>query len=150
MISKHDHIRRQTCADLLMADIVKQSLEDNANRIPFTNKGGFISTEMGENDDDEHIVLSIHGFQDQSGMMMQTVTVIYFDTLEKAKHFLNSPEGNGFTNTNRIAQDCFEYTTYAGDPELPSRIISILKNHFDFKDNSRLVAETHCEIDYFI
>lgn len=150
MISKYDHIRRQTCADLLITDIIKQSLEDNAIRIPFTNKGGFISTEMGENDDDEHIVISIHGFQDQFGMMMQTVTIIYFETLDQAKHFLNSPEGYGFSNANSNAQDCFEYTTYAGDPRLPNRITEILKNHFGFKDNSRLVAETHCEVDYFI
>ena len=120
MINTRDHIRRQTCADLLIADIVRLSLADNAERIPFTNKGGFISTELGENDDDEHVRISIHGFMDQSGMMMQTVTVIYFDTTEKAKAFLDSPEGANFNDTFSDGQDCFEYTTYAGDPELLS------------------------------
>lgn len=150
MISKHDHFRRQTCADLLITDIIRQSLRDNVELIPFTRNGGFVSTEMGENDDDEHIKISIHGFMDQSGMMMQTVTVIYFDTLEKARLFLDSPEGKGFSDRNSDGQDCFDYTTFAGDPNLPSRITDILKNHFDFKENSRLVAETHCEVDYFL
>ena len=80
---------------------------------------------------------------------MQTVTVIYFDTLEKAKSFLESPEGAGFSDTYSDGQDCFEFTTYAGDPKLTGLICAILKNHFEFKDNSRLVAETHCEVDYF-
>ena len=149
MINKQDHIRRQTCADLLISDIIRLGLSDNAERIPFTNKGGYISTELGENDDDEHIRLSIHGFMNETGMMMQTVTVIYFDTPEKARSFLESPEGAGFSDTYSDGQDCFEFTTYAGDPKLTSLICTILKNHFDFKDNSRLVAETHCEVDYF-
>lgn len=118
MINTRDHIRRQTCADLLISDIIRLSLADNAARIPFTNKGGFISTELGENDDDEHVRISIHGFMDQTGMMMQTVTVIYFDTTEKAKAFLDSPEGVGFNDTYSDGLDCFEYTTYAGAPIL--------------------------------
>ena len=149
MINTRDHIRRQTCADLLISDIIRLSLADNAERIPFTNKGGFISTELGENDDDEHVRISIHGFMDQTGMMMQTVTVIYFDTPEKAKAFLESPEGVGFNDTYSDGQDCFEYATFAGDPKLQGLISSILKNHFGFNDTSRLVAETHCEVDYF-
>ena len=118
MINTRDHIRRQTCADLLISDIIRLSLADNAERIPFTNKGGYISTEMGENDDDEHVRISIHGFMDQTGMMMQTVTVIYFDTTEKAKAFLDSPEGADFNDTFSDGQDCFEYATFAGDPKL--------------------------------
>ncbi len=104
---------------------------------------------MGENDDDEHVRISIHGFMNETGMMMQTITVIYFDTPEKAQLFLESPEGTGFSDTFSDGQDCFEYTTYAGDPKLTGLIYAILKNHFEFKDNSRLVAETHCEVDYF-
>ena len=149
MINTQDHIRRQTCADLLPSDIIRLSLADNVERIPFTIKGGFISTEMGENDDDEHIRISVHGFMGQSGMMMQTVTVICFETPDKAKCFLESPEGMNFCDTYSNGQDCFEYTTYAGDPKLPDLISDILVNHFGFKDTSRLVAETHCEIDYF-
>ena len=115
MINKQEHIRRQTCADLLISDIIRLSLADNAERIPFTNKGGYISTEMGEND----------------------------------QSFLESPEGARFSDTYSDGQDCFEYTTYAGDPKLIGLISAILKNHFEFKENSRLVAETHCEVDYF-
>ena len=118
MINTRDHIRRQTCADLLISDIIRLSLADNAERIPFTNKGGYISTEMGENDDDEHVRLSVHGYMGQSGMMMQTITVIYFDTTEKAKAFLDSPEGADFNDTFSDGQDCFEYTSYAGDLKL--------------------------------
>lgn len=125
MICKHDHIRRQTCADLLITDIIRQALLDNVERIPFTNKGGFISTEMGENDDDENIKISVHGFLASSGIMMQTVSVIYFDTLEKARYFLDSPEGEGFSDTNSDGHGCFNYTTYAGDPKLPLRITQI-------------------------
>ena len=149
MINTRDHIRRQTCADFLISDIIRLSLADNAERIPFTNKGGFISTELGEAADDEHTRISIHGFMGQSGMMLQTVTVIYFETPDKAKCFLESPEGVDFSDTYSDGQDCFEYTTYAGDPKLPDLISDILVNHFGFKDTSRLVAETHCEVDYF-
>ena len=105
MINKQDHIRRQTCADLLLTDIVRLSLSDNTERIPFTCKGGYVSTELGENDDDEHIKLSIHGFMNETGMMMQTVTVIYFEPPEKAKAFLESPEGTGFIDTYSDGQD---------------------------------------------
>lgn len=79
-------------------------------------------------DDEEHIRLSIHGFMTETGMMMQTVSVIYFDTPEKATSFLESPEGTGFVDTYSDGQDCFEFTTYAGDPKLPGIICAILKN----------------------
>ena len=49
MMNKQDRIRRQTCADLLLFDIIRLGLSDNAERIPFTSKGGYVSTEPGEN-----------------------------------------------------------------------------------------------------
>ena len=48
-----------------------------------------------------------------------------------------------------LKQDNFEYTTYAGDPKQPFLITTIMKNHFGYKDNSHLVANTYCEVDYF-
>ena len=84
-----------------------------------------------------------------TGQMFQQVTVIYFDTLEKANHFVNSTEGGLFDDPYDDGQDNFEYTTYARDPKLPFLITTILKNHFGFKENSHLVAHTYCEVDYF-
>jgi len=39
MITKHDHVRRQTCADTTITDVIRQALADN-----FGN--GFKSLEM--------------------------------------------------------------------------------------------------------
>ena len=150
MIRMQDHIIRETCAGLLLIDVIRLSLCDNAERIPFTNKGGFISTEIGESIDDEAIRISIHGFLDQFNKMKQTVSVICFDSLEKARRFLDSPEGRGFTDIYSDGKGFFEYTTNAGNPNLPGLITDILKNHFGFKDGSSLMAETHCEVDYFV
>ena len=75
-----------------------------------------------------------------TGQMLQQVTVIYFDTLEKANRFVNSTEGGLFDDPYGDGQDNFEYTTYAGDPKLPFLISTILKNHFGFKENSHLVG----------
>ena len=84
-----------------------------------------------------------------TGQMLQQVTVIYFDTLEKANRFVNSTEGDLFDDPYGDGQDNFEYTTYAGDPTLPFLITTILKNHFGFKENSHLTAHTYCQVDYF-
>ena len=81
--------------------------------------------------------------------MLQQVTVIYFDTKEKADRFRYSPEGVGFDDPYGDSQDSFELTTIAGDPRLPSLIATILKNYFGFTDRSRLCAHTYCEVDYF-
>ena len=69
--------------------------------------------------------------------------------LAAADRFRRSPEGRLFDDPYGSGQDCFDYTTYAGDPRLPELIATILKNHFGYKDNSRLVAHTYCEVDYF-
>ena len=149
MITKHDHIRRQTCADTTITDVIRQALADNFERIPFTNEGGFIATDLGEQEGDDFLTINICGFMSGTGQMLQQVTVIYFDTLEKANRFVNSTEGGLFDDPYGDGQDNFEYTTYAGDPKLPFLITTLLKNHFGFKDNSHLVAHTYCEVDYF-
>ena len=149
MISKHDHIRRQTDASHSILDVVRLSLFDNAEHIPLTDWGGYISTELGENDVDESIKISIHGFLDETGEMMQTISVICFDTFEKARSFLDSPEGEVFDDKFSDGKGCFYYTTKAENPILPVLITDILKKYFGFRDDSRLVAETHCEVDYF-
>ena len=149
MITKHDHVRRQTCADTTITDVIRQALADNFERIPFTNEGGFIATDLGEKEGDDFLTINICGFMGGTGQMFQQVTVIYFETLEKANRFVNSTEGGLFDDPYGDGQDNFEYTTYAGDPKLPFLITTILKNHFGFKENSHLVAHTYCEVDYF-
>lgn len=149
MITKHDHIRRVTAADETITDVIRKALADNFERIPFTNEGGFIATDLGEQEGDDYLTINICGFMGGTGQMFQQVTVIYFDTLEKANRFVNSTEGGLFDDPYGDGQDNFEYTTYAGDPKLPVLITTILKNHFGFKENSHLVAHTYCEVDYF-
>lgn len=92
---------------------------------------------------------TITGHYGMPGQMCQQVTVIYFDTLEKARRFRYSPEGVGFDDPYGDGQDSFDYNTYAGDPRLPDLIATILRNYFDIKDNSHIVAHTYCEVDYF-
>ena len=84
-----------------------------------------------------------------TGQMLQQVTVIYFDTLEKSNRFVDSTEGGLFDGPYGDGQDNFEYTTYAGDHKLPFLITTILKNHFGYKDDSPMVAHSYCEVDYF-
>lgn len=149
MISKKDDIRRITCADMTITQVIKGALTDNLVRIPFTGEGGFISTEIGESDDDDHIRISVTGFMNQSGQMLQTITVIYFDTISEARKFMRSPEGKGFDDPYGQGQDNFEFTTYAGNSRLPGLIVTILQNYFGFKATLQMVAHTHCEVDYF-
>ena len=149
MISKTEHVHRHNCADTTITDIIRLALADNFERIPFTNQGGFIATDIGEQEGDDFLRINICGFMGGTGQMFQQVTVIYFDTLEKANRFVNSTEGGLFDDPYGDGQDSFEYTTYAGNPKLPCLISTILKNHFNFKENSHLVAHTYCEVDYF-
>lgn len=149
MIKKEDHVRRQTCADMGITEVIRAALADNYARIPYTNEGGFIATDLGESEDDEHLRITVAGHMEGGKHMLQTVTVIYFDTIGQANRFLCSPEGQLFDDTFSDGQDCFDYTTYAGNPVLPSLIATILRNHCGFKENSRLTAHTYCQVDYF-
>lgn len=149
MITKYDHVRRQTCADTTITDVIRQALSDNFARIPFTREGGFVSTELGEQEGLDDLTISISGFMCGTNQMFQEITVVYFDTVAQANRFLSSVEGRLFDDTYSNGQDCFEYTTLAGDPKLPYLISTILKNHFGFKETSRLVAHTYCQVDYF-
>ena len=149
MIKKEDHVRRQTCADLGITDVIRKALADNYERIPYTSEGGFIATEIGESEDDEHVRIIVSGFMGGGKQFLQEVTVVYFDTVSRANRFLASPEGQLFEDTYSDGQDCFDYTTYAGNPVLPSLIATILRNHYGFKENSHLTAHTYCQVDYF-
>lgn len=149
MINKAEHIRRATTADGTITDVIRQALADNAQRIPFAADGGFIATDIGATESDEDLHITITGHYGMPGQMCQQVTVIYFDTLEKANRFRRSPEGRQFDDPYGDGQDSFDYTTYAGDPRLPELIATILRNYFGFQDTSRLVAHTYCEVDYF-
>ena len=149
MITQYDHVRRQTCADTTITDVIRQALSDNFARIPFTREGGFVSTELGEQEGLDDLTISISGFMCGTNQMFQEITVVYFDTVAQGNRFLSSVEGRLFDVTYSNGQDCFEYTTLAGDPKLPHLISTILKNHFGFKETSRLVAHTFCLVDYF-
>ena len=116
MINKNDHIIRQACSDMTITQLIKLALTDNFDRIPFTNKGGYIDTAFGEEDDEEHTIITVCGFMNEAGIMMQQITVIYFDTIQKANRFLSSTEGRLFDDTYSSGQDCFDYTTFAGNP----------------------------------
>ena len=85
----------------------------------------------------------------QSGQMLQTITVIYFDTISEARKFMRSPEGKGFDDPYGQGQDNFEFTTYTGKSRLPGLTVTIHQNYFGFKATSQMVAHTHCEVDYF-
>lgn len=149
MLTKEDSVIRREAVDLTLTDVICQALADNLVRIPFSNEGGYIATEIGEQEDPEFLTIRICGFMYGSGQMLQQVTVIYFDTVELARRFMSSPEGALFDDSFSTGQDCFDYTTYAGNPHLPFLITTILKNHFGYKDNSHLVAHTYCHVDYF-
>ena len=49
----------------------------------------------------------------------------------------------------KVLADHFDNTTFAGDPLFPGLIATILKNYFGFQDNSKLCAQTYCEVDCF-
>ena len=45
---------------------------------------GFIATDLGETESDDDLHITISGHQENGGPMYQNITVIYFDTKEKA------------------------------------------------------------------
>ena len=149
MITDQDSITRRSTVDQILSDIIRLAVEDNFNRIPLTREGGYISTEFSDDGTDETTHISICGCLDDTGMMMQQITVIYFDTLAKAERFRRSPEGRGFDDPYGDGQDCFDYTTLAGTPDITSRIVTILKNYFGYSDHSRICAHTFADIHYF-
>lgn len=66
MITKHDHVRRQTCADTTITDVIRQALAYNFERIPFTNEGGIITIELYETDYNDHLHISFIDFLDKT------------------------------------------------------------------------------------
>lgn len=145
MISAKDQVRRITAADETITHLLRKALQDNFERIPFTRSGGWIVTEIGETEGQANAILVISGFMEESGAMKQQITIMHFPTLEQADHFRNSPEGSGFDSYwggGRAILDC-EFL--AGDPRLPERLVTILKTHFGFRDNSKLLAHTRCQ-----
>ena len=149
MISQADRIRRVAPADGVLIDVIRQVLADNVERIPLTTEGGFIATDISETGSDEDLHIAVYGYMGMPGQMVQDITVIWFDTREKADRFRSSPEGQGFDDPYGEGQDCFDYTTYAGDPRLPERLATILRNYFGIREDSNVVMETYCEVDYF-
>ena len=99
MLTKEDSVIRREAVDLTLTDVIRQALADNLVRIPFSNEGGYIATEIGEQEDPEFLTIRICGFMYGSGQMLQQVTVIYFDTVELARRFMSSPEGTLFDDS---------------------------------------------------
>ena len=149
MITDQDSVIRQTGADAGLATVICSAVADNFQRIPLTREGGYIATDISEDGTDETMHIILTGHLDTSGIMMQGVEVIWFETMEKANRFRRSPEGQLFDDPYGDGQDSFDLTVLAGDPRLPGLIATILKNYFGFKDNSKLCAHTYCEVDYF-
>lgn len=149
MIRKDERIRRATTADGTITDVIRAALADNFARIPFTREGGFIATDISESGSEDDLHVTICGYMPTPGQMCQEVCVIYFDTKEKADLFRCSPEGRFFDDPYGQGQDSFEFSTYAGNSALPELIATILRNYFDIRDTSHIVAETYCKVDYF-
>lgn len=133
-----------------LTEVIRLAVTDNVLRIPFTDEGGFICTEIGEKHDDEFIRIRVCGVMSDSGMMCQTIEVIYLETEKKVREFISSKEGAGFTH-ERYADlvEGYELSTYAGDPRIPGRIAAILKRFYGFTESSPVEAFTECEVDYF-
>lgn len=145
MISTKDQVRRTTSADETITDIIRKALQDNFHRIPFTRHGGWIVTEIGETEGKDNAILVISGFLEESGAMKQQITIMHFPTLEQADHFRHSSEGRGFDSYWGGGKDILDCEFLAGDPRLPDRLTTILKTHFGFRDNSKLLANTKCQ-----
>ena len=149
MITDQDSVTRRDTADQTLSEVIRLAVKDNFERIPLTREGGLISTEIGDDGTDDTMRISICGYQTDTGMMMQQITVIYFETLADANRFRRSPEGQGFDDPYGDGQDCFDYTTLAGSPDIPKRIINILKNYFGYTERSHFSAHTYADIHYF-
>lgn len=132
-----------------LTEVIRLAVTDNALRIPFTDEGGFISTEIGEKHDDEFIRVLVSGVMSDSGMMCQTIEIICLETEKKARAFISSPEGAGFSHWGSDPIGGYELSTYAGDPRIPGRIAAILKRFYGFTESSPVEAFTECEVDYF-
>lgn len=133
-----------------LTEILRLAVSDNALRIPYTEEGGFICTEIGERHDDEYIRIRLCGVMSDSRMMCQTIEVIYLETPKRVREFINSREGADFSHCPYSdLVEGYELTTYAGDPRIPGRIADILKRFYGFSDYSRIEAYTVCEVDYF-
>ena len=149
MITDQDSVTRQTGSGAGIATVICSAVADNLLRIPFTREGGFIATDISDDGTDDTLHVTICGNLDASGIMMQTVEVIWFDTIEKANRFRRSPEGQLFDDPYGQGQDSFEFSTYAGNPIIPAVIHAILTKHFGHADDQPLIARTYAEIHYF-
>lgn len=116
MITDKDIVIRRDTVDQSLTDIIRLAIQDNIDRIPFTREGGYIATEINKDGAEEIADIILSGYLTDSGIMMQEINVIYFETVQQAKRFLRSPEGQGFDDTYSSGQDCFDFTAMAGDP----------------------------------
>ena len=73
---------------MTIAHVIRKALADNLERIPFTIDGGYIATDIGETNEEENLHIIVSGYMEKTGLMLQQVTVIYFDSLEKANRFI--------------------------------------------------------------
>ena len=84
----------------------------------------------------------IFGGVNDYGEKEQSITFWPFDFAgEKGiKKFLKSPEGKLFEGDEDSEE--FEYTTKAGDPKLPSLIVSVMKKFLDIEEDTKLTIRT--------
>ena len=149
MITDKDMVTRKDTADQSLTEVIRLAIQDNIDRIPFTRDGGYIATEISKDGTDGTVDICLSGYLADYGIMMHEINVIYFDTVQQAKRFLRSPEGQGFNDTYSNGQDCFDFTARAGDPVILQRITAILKNHFGYTERSHFFIRTYSNVHYF-
>ena len=149
MITDKDVIIRRDTVDRSLTEVIRLAIQDNIERIPFTRDGGYIATEINKDGSEEVADIILSGYLTDSGIMMQEINVIYFETVQQANRYLRSPEGQGFDDTYSSGQDCFDFTARAGDPVILHRITAILKNHFGYNERSHVFIRTYSNVHYF-
>ena len=78
---------------------------------------GFIATDLGETESDEDLHITISGHQENGGPMYQNITVIYFDTKEKADRFRYSPEDVSIHDNSKLCAHTYcEVDYFRKDP----------------------------------
>ena len=111
MITDKDDVIRKSSPGTDIYSVILNAWADNVWRIPFTREGGYIATEIGDDGTDDTMRLSLSGFQDASGIWVHELTVVYFETLEKANKFRRSPVGQLFSDRFSDGQDNFDFHT---------------------------------------
>ena len=126
---------------------IRMAVEENASRIPEKLSVACVETMIyfAGHEEDGALAMIFGGVNDY-GEKEQSITFWQFDFAgEKGiKKFLKSPEGKLFKGD----EDCedFEYTTKAGDPKLPSLIVSVMKKFLEIEEDTKLTIITSAQV----